>query len=74
MFLLTQVPVDETSNPADSIMDILADERAQEEILRYYKSSGESEAVCEAIKDSSKKSASKLEFQRYRSMKIICIY
>ena len=49
-------------------MDILADERAQEEILSYYKSSGESEAVSEAIKDSSRKTADGVEFQKYRPL------
>jgi hypothetical protein len=48
------VPAVEINNPADTIMDILANETVQEAILSYYKLSGNSDAVCKAINSSRK--------------------
>lgn len=44
-----KVPVKQMNNPADTIMDILANETAQEAILSYYKQSGDADAVCKAM-------------------------
>ena len=60
---ILQVPVEKMNNPADTIMDILANETAQEEILRYYKLTGDADAVCKAV-DSSRRTTDEGQSKR----------
>lgn len=67
LFCMLQLPV-EMNNPADTIMDILVNETAQEEIVCYYKLSHDADTVRKDIK-ATRRTASIVPstLQRYRT-------